>query len=73
MDRPAAARRCLLICPGRRIPGGKAVCFRQRVEDNAFNLYDKSRRLFAARFSGGDFGEIWWEIICGECLDIHFD
>ena len=73
MDPPAAAGRCLLFRRGRRISDGKAVCFRQRVEDNAFHLHDKSRRLFAARFSGGDFGEIWWEIICGECLDIHFD
>jgi hypothetical protein len=29
--------------------------------------------LFAAGFYGGDFGEIWREIVCGERLDIHFD
>jgi len=29
--------------------------------------------LFAARFDGRDFREIGREIVCGKCLDIHFD
>ena len=36
-------------------------------------LNPEFRRLLAPRLNGGDFGEIWWEIVCGECLDIHFD
>ena len=62
--------------PKAQMIGGKAACVSQRVADNAFHLSpngDKSRCLLAARFSGGNFGEIWWEIVCVECLDIHFD
>ena len=62
--------------PKAQISGGKAACLSQRVEDNAFHLCssgDKSRRLLTARLYGGDFGEIWREIVCGERLDIHFD
>jgi hypothetical protein len=59
-----------------QISGGKAVCVSQRIADDAFHLSpdgDKSRRLLAARLSGGNVGEIGWEIVCGERLDIHFD
>ena len=59
-----------------QISGGKAAWHSQRVEDNAFHLCsgnDECPRLLAARLYGGDFGEIWWEMVGGECLDIHFD
>ena len=58
-----------------QISGGKAACHSQRVEDNAFHLSTSGDNppLLAARFNGGDFGEIWREIVCVERLDIHFD
>ena len=52
--------------PKAQIFGGKAAWHSQRVEDNAFYL-------FAARFNGGNLGEIRREIVRGERLDIHFD
>ena len=75
MDRPAAAGRWVVGSPKAQITGGKAACLSQRVEDNAFHRITKAKMspLFAARFNGGDFGEIWREFVCGECLDIHFD
>ena len=75
MDR-LSSRRSVLIRRKAQIFGGEAVCVSQRVEDNAFRLStcgDESGRLFTARLNGGNFGEIWREIVCGERLDIHFD
>ena len=52
--------------PKAQMSDGNAVCLSQRVADNAFHL-------FAAGFNGGDFGEVWREIVRKESFDIHFD
>ncbi len=68
MDRLVAARRWQLIRRRRRYPAAKPY-----VLVNALRTTRSTSALFAARFNGGDFGEIWREIVCGERLDIHFD
>ena len=66
VDRPAAAGRWVLIRRRRRYPAAKP-----RVLANA--LRTTRSTLLTARLNGGDFGEIWREIVCGERLYIHFD
>ncbi len=61
--------------PKARISGGKAAFFANalRTTRSTSPLVATNFVLLATRFNSGDFGEIWWEIVCGERLDIHFD
>jgi hypothetical protein len=57
-----------LDSPKAQISGGKP-----RVLANALRTTRSTSALLAARFNGGDFGEIGREIVCREGLHIHFD
>ena len=61
-------RRWVLIRRRRRYPAAKP-----HVLANALRTMRSTSALLAARLYGGDFSEIWWEIVRGERLDIHFD
>jgi len=69
----AKVDRLVLKTMGLDSPKAQISAAKPRVLANALRTTRSTSALPAARFNGGDFGEIWWEIVCRERLDIHFD